>query len=84
MDYKEFKEYKKYDTYDLVKALKKKDKELEEEKMKSFALMSEVVRLRRVGEILGEERDECAARAEKAERGMRNLRKWMRISGMSG
>ena len=84
MDYEEFKEYKKYNTYELVKLLQKKEQELENEKMKSFALMSEVVRLRRVGEILGEDRDECAARAEKAERGMRNLRKWMRISGMSG
>jgi hypothetical protein len=85
---KEPKELSKEETDKLIELLKKiisdQGKELEEEKMKSFSLMSEVVRLRRVGEILGEDRDEWASRAEKAERGLRNLRRWMQISGMSG
>ena len=60
----------------------KQEKALENERMKSYALMSEVIRLRRVGEIFGEERDECIKRAERAERGLRNLRKWLQISGI--
>lgn len=85
---KESRELSKEEIDELIGMLREiisdQSKELEKEKMKSFSLMSEVVRLRRVGEILGEDRDEWALRAEKAERGLRNLRRWMQISGMSG
>ena len=74
------KKYKDYETDKLIEALEAKDKEIENERMKSFALMSEVVRLRRVGEILADERDSCIKRAEAAERGMRNLRRWIQLS----
>ena len=68
----------------LREALQLKEEELEEERIKSYLLMSEVVRLRRVCEIYGEERDYNQMRAEKAERGMRNLRRWLKISGVAG
>lgn len=68
----------------LLDELQKKDAELEEARMNAYLLMGEVVRLRRVCEIYGEERDENQMRAEKAERGMRNLRRWFKISGIAG
>ena len=66
---------------ELREALQNKDEELDEMRMNAYLLMGEVVRLRRVCEIYGEERDENQVRAEKAERGIRNLRKWLEIKG---
>ena len=43
--------------------------------------MCEAVRVRRVCEALGEELEYYQRRAEKAERGLRNLRKWLEIQG---
>lgn len=46
-----------------------------------YAWMGETVRMRRLMETIGEDRDEYKKRAEKAERGIRNLKKWLDISG---
>ena len=46
-----------------------------------YPWMCEAIRLRRVSEAVGEELEIDKQRAEKAERGLRNLRKWLEIQG---
>jgi len=46
----------------------------------AIALMSENFRLRRMIEIIGDERDDFHTRCEKAERGLYNLKKWIEIN----
>ena len=46
----------------------------------AYALMSENFRLRRMIEIIGDERDDFHIRCEKAERGLYNLKKWIEIN----
>ena len=46
----------------------------------AIALMSENFRLRRMIEIVGDERDDFHKRCEKAERGLYNLKKWIEIN----
>lgn len=59
-------------------------KEREKDRINSYSLMSEVVRLRRLAEIISDERDEYKKRAEKAERGYRNLCRWAKINAEAG
>ena len=67
-----------------IKELEAELKEREQDKINSYSLMSEVVRLRRLAEIISEERDEYKLRAEKAERGYRNLCRWVKIKAEGG
>ena len=69
---------------DRIEELEKELKEREQDKINSYTLMSEVVRLRRLSEIISEERDEFKLRAEKAERGYRNLCRWAKINAEEG
>lgn len=48
---------------------------------KFYPWMCEAIRLRRLCEAVGEELEEYKRRTEKAERGLRNLRKWLEIQG---
>lgn len=66
-------------------------RELERYREDTYILMSEAFRYKRMLEILdGEKRsleDKLAkekARLEKAERGIRNLQKWMELKGING
>lgn len=43
--------------------------------------MCECIRLRRVAEAINEDLERYKRRTEKAERGLRNLRKWLEIQG---
>lgn len=67
-----------------IEELEKELKEREKDKTNAFSLMSEVVRLRRLAEILSDERDNYKQRAEKAERGYRNLCRWVKIKAEAG
>lgn len=78
-------------TYDELKALarqlRKENTELrialakkDRFRTDAIALMSENFRLRRLIEIIGDERDDYHIRCEKAERGLYNLKKWIEIN----
>lgn len=49
-----------------------------------YAWMGETIRMRRLSETIGEDLEEYKKRTEKAERGLRNLKKWLEISGEEG
>ncbi len=78
-------------TYDelkaLVRQLRKENSELrialarkDRFRTDAIALMSENFKLRRMIEIIGDERDDFHKRCEKAERGLYNLKKWIEIN----
>ena len=54
---------------------------IQEEINKYQPWMCEAIRMRRVAEAIGEDLERYKRRAEKAERGLRNLRKWLEIQG---
>ena len=82
------------DLRELQKENKRLRKELDERQVdfnNTYLLLSENVRLRRMMEIMDEERilleKKVAAadeRAEKAARGLKNLQKWLEIDGYTG
>lgn len=69
----------------LESALKnQQDEELrhrQEDKNTMYALLGEAVRLRRMMDTMGDDLEVYKKRAEKAERGVRNLKKWLEITG---
>lgn len=75
---------------ELVEIIKKLSKENDELKISlnkkdkyrvdCISLMSENFKLRRMIEIIGDERDDFHVRCEKAERGLYNLKKWIEIN----
>ncbi len=68
-----------------LKAQQDKEKEHRQADLNNtYAWMSEAMRLRRLSEMLGEDLMEYKKRAEKAERGLRNMQKWIEISGEKG
>lgn len=65
-----------------LKSQQDKEQEHRQEDLNNlYAWMGEAMRVRRLLEIIGEDLDEYRKRTEKAERGLRNLRKWLEISG---
>ena len=64
----------------------KRQQEKEEQSVQAavrnyYPWMCEAIRLRRMCAAVGEELEEYKRRTEKAERGLRNLRKWLEIQG---
>ena len=72
---------------DFIKQLLAENEDLREHlvrnekyRLDAIALMSENFKLRRMIEIIGDERDDFHLRCEKAERGLYNLKKWIEIN----
>ena len=75
------------DLIDFIKQLLAENEDLrdhltrnEKYRLDAIALMSENFKLRRMIEIIGDERDDFHLRCEKAERGLYNLKKWIEIN----
>lgn len=66
---------------ELKKQQEQEQKNIQEAIERYYPWMCEAIRLRRVSEAIGEELENYKRRAEKAERGLRNLRKWLEIQG---
>ena len=68
---------------ELKKQQDKEQENIQKEINKYYPWMCEAIRVRRASETMGDDLDHYKKRAERAERGLRNLKKWMEISGIT-
>ena len=65
-----------------LKRQQDKEKEnIQKEINKFYPWMCEAIRARRASEMIGDDLDRYRKKADKAERGLRNVKKWLEING---